>query len=263
MLGFYGEKVRNAKSAVTYDPTGKDLLTACEFRNWDQAKVLIAKNPMWLLNCRNCYGGNSLHWILSSRHDNVMMLEYVYEVIMSLNISEEERQKWLANLFDGRLPFQSISIRDAIAWNDIEVIEFFIKRFGVSVLEKRDNTRERWSPAHWAAYYDYVEILEFITRRAPSGIGVLTCEGLEGETPLDIAGAGKPGMKYDEDGRALDGMEELVNTYFTPQKIRQIGFENELTHIEHAFLFESETLVSLVLSVIMQDIAVKLYQNSN
>lgn len=75
-----------------------------------------------------------------------------------------------------------------------------------------------------------IEYLKFIINHAPSGIAILETKDINESTPLDLA-------------------SDRVKAYFTPQKIREIGLQNELDLVLSQEKCDNDSLVSLVLLV--------------
>lgn len=250
--------------------SSEKLCELCSFHRWEEARTMMDESP------RVIWGGDPrkfIYWIV--RYDRVELLEHMKKTIKralleewygavknllfftacgahgpaiivackfdSVNclrfLTKELSTSELTKDVDGRSPAGIASM-----FRSINCLKFIVEQVGVAELERITGCEEE-NCAHCAVsqYHDNIECLEFILRHAPSSIAILHCKNKSGKTPL------------------RDRSHEWIKR-LTPEKIRKIGLENELSLISK---FQATgCFVALVFDLICQETQQKIQRTS-
>lgn len=207
-----------------------ELLTAACFRaEWEKAKAIIHQKPELAFVGPDSHGDIPAFWICA--RNNVGMLRYMLETILSFG-KEAVRGAFERENKNGDTPAHI-----AARHNRVACLEFLINNCpsGPKILELQDSYS--WATPHIAVYYGNLEALEFILRYAPSGLRLLERKDRHGRRPLDWA------------------TPEFLRQ-FSSKRIKRIGYERESSLISPD-LFEKESFVSLVFSILRQDLEIR------
>ena len=222
-----------------------ELSLLCGKRKWEDAKVLIQEDPELLWKSRSIYGSPAS---IIGQSYNMDMLEYMFNIICLYTTDRRLcfRQDVLGLVFeDYAWPSFVKCSRDVSFEQRKTFIEFFIRvcPSGPAILEKQFFPG---TALHWIASCGKVEELEYMLSRTLSGIQALYIEDRFSQTPVGKAGSGS--------------VKEKIRKYFTPQKIQEIGLQNEI-QLTVNYDFESNSLVALILGIITQNTLVLLWRN--
>lgn len=218
---------------------GKELVSACWNQKWDQARKMIAKNSQLVWTARGLHGATPAY--PSAVYGNVEMLQHMLAVILQHPLfqedAEEKRRQMLQGAFERGADDGYTPAHTAAHYGHVNCLAFLVEHApsGAAVLEAKSSAGR--TPAHCAAVNGQVDALEFIVRNAPSGIGVLEVKSNGGLVPLDLA-------------------QKSVKAYFTPQKIKEIGFERELGLFDKNV--DSSPLASLIFGLIRQNVELEI-----
>lgn len=209
----------------------EELMNACRKGNWRKVRRLIADDPSLLFTAEDEAGFTPAYW--AARNGSIKTLKFMRTTILPLVGS---RDQMFRNVFERRGATAWSPVCGAALGNELECLKFLVEHAptGPAILEDVDYGG--WSSAHYAASNDCIDALEFIVENAPSGIGVLMTKNDKGETPLN------------------KGSKSQV--HFTPRRIREIGFEKELSLVDQSDCAKG-SFVDLVLGIIKDTIAVQ------
>lgn len=218
-----------------------EFLSAGRDQLWDKVREMIVKDPQLIWEAVDGCGFTIVTWVI--HWNNVEMLQYMAEAIRSFSQTPQQEEQLLKYTFEYEERCGGTPTQRAVGYGHIECLSWLMRNApsGAAVLEEKDESGN--TASHEAAHQSRMNALEFIVRNAPSGVKVLMTENDKGKTPLTKnRGAAKK--------------------YFTPQKIRELAFERESEVIRTALIFDSDSLVQLMLSVVVQNIELQLYRNA-
>lgn len=244
----------------------------CIRSRWDEVKKIMLKRPSVIWGSRDCrcisptslIVGNANFELLElmasliyqqPREQHEHLLRKTFErsseavnhpIHAAANKGDIRRMEFLVkhcpsgpSVLEVRDSYNNMSIHEAIRHNRIDAVKYIVQHApsGCAILDEKQHD---WTTAHLAAIYGSPEMMEFILRNAPSGIKLLEVKDIEAMTPLEHSSA-------------------TIKKYFTPQKIRQIGLENERKRLEE--FLGTNSLTSLIFNVISEDIETRVFQS--
>jgi ankyrin repeat protein len=154
----------------------KELVDACYYERWEEAEVMITKNPLLACTGRDEYGYTPAIWAV--RCANVDFLQHMLDAILFLSLQQhhqhqpqvqkEEEQRMLRDAFERGTDNGWTPAHGAAAGGSVECLAFLVEHTpsGEAVLEVKDKHGE--TPAHCATSNENVDALDFIARNAPS-----------------------------------------------------------------------------------------------
>ena len=208
----------------------------CRKGKWDTAKRMICQFPDLVWISRNNMDRSPA--CLAAMEGNIAMLDFMLRIILTSSTSPEQKQQRLKEAFESKDKEDLTPITYAAHYNHMQCLVFLVENCpnGAIMLEKEGMFGNIL--AYWAVRNDNAEMLEFVARRASSGLRVLN---LERYKLLEVAGP-------------------KVKKYFTPQKIQELGLEHELCLVQQCCIFEPDSLVQLMLGVVVQNIEAQMWR---
>jgi ankyrin repeat protein len=169
----------------------RELLDACYWGNWEEAKSIIATNPQLVCTSSSDEGTAPTYW--AAYHGQLDFLRHVLDVILFLWSSlhhesrekeEKEKQNMLRDAFERADIDEWAPVHGAACNGHVNCLAFLVEHVpsGEAVLEMKNYYGN--TPAHFAAD-GQVDALDFIVRNALAGVGVLEVRNIKGETPVD------------------------------------------------------------------------------
>jgi hypothetical protein len=145
---------------------GKELVKACQDKRWEDARAIIAGNPLLVCTARNEIG-----WTLAWRacaFDKVDFLQYIFDTILSLERRQEKQQQMLKDAFEIGTSWGSTPAHISAERGYVNCLVFLMDHSpnGAAVLQGKD--MYGYTPFWEAAYDGCVDALDFIVRNAPS-----------------------------------------------------------------------------------------------
>lgn len=249
-----------------------ELKHACREERWEDARALMHKNHSQIWNSLGIFGLPSHE---AARHGHLPSLQLMYEIIQrSSDWEKRERRTELAFAEPDMLG--DTPIRKAAENGHVDCVKFIVSCVPTAVLDLKKKTEGGTTIAHIAAIRGHVEILEYLAELDPYLLESKTKEKI---TPLDYAiSCGKINaaiyiartapsgiklfLKKNMDGEiALKKTKwEEIRAYFTRKKIQEIGLDRERILSGSDYGFDSDSLVSLVFGVIMQNTELLMYR---
>lgn len=161
-----------------------DLAEFCKARNWEKAKAMIDKNPQWLCLARDdAYDYSPAFWATDNR--NLEMLRYMTAALLVFSFRyqqehhlepHQQQQKHYRQMMQDAFGRPD----DVYGWSPVHVavecmdcLAFLLEHVpdGDNLLEAKSISG--YTPAHSAAHYGDIHMVNYIVRHAPSGVGVL------------------------------------------------------------------------------------------
>ena len=219
----------------TYTPKDpcREVIEYCEDQRWEDVRRCIRKQPDLLWTAKKYADETLARYFCCS--DNLEMLQFTVQII-----HEQPPEMWsslLEKALESQCP-RHFYVYCVAMDSSLECLKFLVRHCpsGAKILEKR-NLYEGCNALDYACRGTHtIKTVEYILRTAPSGIGLLRVR-----FPNKI-------------WQPLQYGSREIREYFTPQKIRQIGLENEIVEVyNNQQLFGQNSLVSLMMGVIIRE----------
>lgn len=257
---------------------GEDFVYTCWYQEWDEVRKVLTHSPHLLWIARDADGHTPAFWM--SRHGEIEMLKYAYSVINS-HFLLENREQHLRDTFERTTKLEKSPLSIAVQYGHANCIEFLIRHCpsGPNLLEKKVGDKY---PIHLAIENGTPELVTYIVENCPSGRNIFEKKTETGETCTYIATQYgnirimEMILRYSPSALTTLKVSSLnkgkfnvipFQRYFTPKKLLDIAFYRELDVVAEAHhqacssAPEPNSLVSIVFTILGQEIETQIYRN--